>query len=239
MKKCQGQSLVQFIILMPLFFSLLFGVFEMTYVYRAKATLNTATFEAARAGALHHAQVGPMRTALSNGMIAEFVKGSTGITGLGKGLIGSVAYEKLMNAKKETISIVSPTKKMFDSFKVQRMYQLNSDKKEKFQWIMPNDNLNFRPTTTKNITVAGTAQKINIQDANLLKIKTYWCYKLKVPVLKTVIFNIIKGGFLGIAASPEQKTCNLGALLGGGEHMAITSHAIVRMQSPVVATNLK
>jgi len=239
MKKCQGQSLVQFIILMPLFFSLLFGVFEMTYVYRAKATLNTATFEAARAGSLHHAQIAPMKTALINGMLPQYIKGDSSVLGLGKAYAQSVLYEKAMSKKLSTIDVISPTKEIFNAYKVKRMYKLNSDSKEKFQWVMPNDNLNVRSTTAKNITVSGKAQKINIQDANLLKIKTYWCYELKVPVLKDVAFGIFSGGLFGVGASPEQKACNVGALFGKGRYLAISSQAVVRMQSPVVDASLK
>ena len=77
-----GQALTQFIIIGPLFFALLFGVFETAYLYRAKATLNTATFEAARAGSLHNAKLEPMKSALINGMVPLFVKGDKSIKGL-------------------------------------------------------------------------------------------------------------------------------------------------------------
>jgi len=236
MKKCQGQSLVQFIIIMPVFFALLFGVFEMTYAYRAKATLNTATFEAVRAGALNHADTAVMKSVLANGMIAQYVKGDKSIIkGLGKAYLTSLAYEKAMSLKQSTVSIVAPTKEVFDKFKVNRMIQLSDQPKEKLQWIMPNDNLNFRSTNPQDITVDGKKQQINIQDANLLKIKTYWCYELKVPLLRDLIYQIIKGGALWGAASPEQKVCNIGSLFGGGRFMAISAHAVVRMQSPISA----
>ena len=68
-----GQSLTEFLVLMPIFFLLLFGILEFTYIYRAKTTLNTATFEAARAGSLNNAQLDPMREALRKGMVPLYL----------------------------------------------------------------------------------------------------------------------------------------------------------------------
>lgn len=233
MKKCQGQSLVQFIIIMPLFFVLLFGLFEMTYIYRAKATLNTATFEAARAGALNHAELEDMKSALANGMLAQYVKGSTGVADIALAALEAGVLEKLFSLRESTITVISPTKAMFDKFKTKRMYRLNDESKETLQDILPNDNLNFRFTTAEEFDIGGETRKINIQDANLLKIKSYWCYELKVPFLRSMIQSLGTGSFLGDAPSSEQQACSLVALARGTSYLAISSHAVIRMQSPV------
>jgi len=241
MRRCRGQSLTEFIIVMPLFFALLFGVFEFTYMYRAKATLNTATFEAARAGSLHHAKLDEMRKALTTGMMALYVQGDRSLSGLGKGYAKVYASELAMNAQKATITVISPTKEIFRHFKVKRMITLQGDSKEKHIEIIPNDNLNVRSTKLKKITVDGGNQKISIQDANLLKIKSYWCYEMKVPIIKNLIYEIVSGGFLGVSASPEQSACNVMSTALNSKYIALTSHTIVRMQSSVINTgsNLK
>jgi len=238
--KNRGQALTEFIIIMPLFFVLLFGTFEMVYMYRAKATFNTATFEAARAGALNHARLAPMRTKLISGMLAQYVKGDKGTTGIIKAYGLATAFELAMNKFSPVITITSPTKEIFTHFKVKRMIKLKGDTKEKLQDILPNDNLNLRATTTKNITVGGASQKINIQDANLLKIKSYWCYEMKVPIIKNLIYEIVS-----ITPSVEQKVCNklttISGLLSNAKFIAISSQSVIRMQSSAVndGNNLK
>ena len=98
MNHSKGQAVTEFIILMPVFFMLLFGIFEFTYVYRAKMTLNTATFEAARMGALNHARAQPMRSALAKGMTSLYVAGNKSVGGLIKAYGKAVLDEKAMNA---------------------------------------------------------------------------------------------------------------------------------------------
>lgn len=231
--KNNGQALTEFIIIMPLFFVLLFGIFEMVYMYRAKATLTTATFEAARAGALNHARLADMRTELISGMLAQYVKGDKSAAGILEAYVLTTAFELGMNKISPVITITSPTKDIFTHFKVKRMIKLKGDTKEKLQEILPNDNLNLRPTTTKNITVAGNSQKINIQDANLLKIKSYWCYEMKVPIIKNLIYEIVS-----ISPSAEQQTCNtltiIASFLNNAKYIAISSQSVIRMQSPIV-----
>lgn len=231
--KNKGQALTEFIIVMPFFFILLFGIFEMVYMYRAKATLTTATFEAARAGALNNARLGAMRDELISGMMAQYVKGDASATGIITAYALTTAFELSMHTISPVITITSPTEAIFTHFKVERMIQFKGDSKEKLQEILPNDNLNLRSTVKKNITVAGNNQEINIQDANLLKIKSYWCYEMKVPIIKNLIYEIVS-----ISPSAEQQTCNtlttIASFLNNAKYIAISSQSVVRMQSPVV-----
>lgn len=239
--RIKGQALTEFIIIMPLFFALLLGVFEMAYVYRAKALLNTATFEAARAGSLNHAKKNPMRESLVSGMIAEFMRGDRSAGGLVKAYVKAKAFETIINKGRPTISIISPTKEIFDKFSVKRKVILANESRERNIKIMPNDNLNFRSTKLENVRINGKDQKINIQDANLLKVKSFWCYELKVPILKNLIVQVAEGRFGLGTASPEQRVCSLGGKLASAagssktsRYLAITSQAVVRMQTPVV-----
>jgi len=238
--KSKGQSLIEFIIIMPLFFVILFGIFELAYIYRAKSTFNTATFEAARQGSLEHARLGAMRSALRSGMLAEFIHGDKSISGMGSAVLRTLAFESAMNKISPVIEVTSPTKEIFNSFKVKRMVKLIGQKKEKLQYILPNDNLNLRTTVAKNITIDSKKRKITIQDANLLKIKSYWCYEMKVPIIKNLIYDIVS-----VSPSSEQLACNKLTLISGlfssAKYLALSSQAIVRMQSPVIidGNNLK
>ncbi|WMS87256.1 TadE/TadG family type IV pilus assembly protein [Pleionea litopenaei] len=245
----RGQAITELIIIIPILLILLFGIFEFTYAYRAKTTMNVATFEAARAGALNHARLAPMRDALGRGMMPLYVKGDSSLYGLGKAKFWMEAEQKAIDvaASKiggiEMVEVISPTKSMFDAFKSNRLMRLNGGKKDVYVDVIPNDNLNFRATDLKKVKVTLDGKTVdvdqNVQDANLLKIKALWCYQLKVPGLKDLIVKTVEGSFGVISASPEQKVCSAidkAFNLGGGNRrsIAIVSHAVVRMQSPIV-----
>ncbi len=245
LKGNRGQSVTEFIIVMPIFFALLFGVFEFAYVYRAKATLNTATFEAARAGALYHARTAPMRDALAKGMAPLYMKGSAVDNGVVATANMSVAYVSAkalavaidnvpLNVK--SVSIISPTQAIFDQFKVKRMVKLQHESTFAEHEFIPNDSLLFRSAQGVTLNSGGQEIEMNIQDANLLKIKTTWCYNMKVPLLKNLINKAVSGFWGGIfTASTEQQACNAIGLANGGVYLALTSQSTVRMQSHVIS----
>ena len=239
----RGATLVELIYVLPVFFILLFGIVEVAYVYRSKATLNVATFEAARAGALNNARRSEMRDALAGGMMPLFVNGDRSAGGVLGGYAKAKAFEISVNAAAigdlDTVEIISPNRRTFDAFK-QRMPILDQENQRvSYVNAIPNDNLTFRSTATKNIQIGGSAQKINIQDANLLKIKTLWCHKLKVPGLRELAYRAMLRGFFGFGPSVEQRTCNAIGLATGDVYVAITAHAIARMQSPVYRDDLE
>ena len=60
----RGASLVEFAVALPALLLLGLGTLQGALAYHAKTTLNYATFEAARKGAVTHAQSGPMREEL-------------------------------------------------------------------------------------------------------------------------------------------------------------------------------
>src|SRR5690606_2821406 len=63
-----GQSLPEFLVVVPVFLFLVLLVFQLVLVYRAKTTLDYATREAARMGAVNGALTGPMREGLVRGL---------------------------------------------------------------------------------------------------------------------------------------------------------------------------
>ena len=240
----RGQSVTEFIIVMPIFFILLFGVFEFAYIYRAKATLNTATFEAARAGSLQHARIAPMRDALAKGMTPLYMKGSAvndkaaALVNMSKAYVTAKAMAVAIDATPlgvKSVSVLSPTKAIFDRFKVKRQVALVHDARFVEREFIPNDNLLFRSAQSVKLSSGGKEIEMNLQDANLLKIKTSWCYNMKVPLLKNLINKAVSGLWGGIfTASAEQKTCNAIGLANGGVYMALTSQSTIRMQSHVI-----
>ncbi|RBP51374.1 TadE/TadG family type IV pilus assembly protein [Arenicella xantha] len=238
-----GATLVELIYVLPLFFILLFGIVEMSYVYRSKATLNNATFEAARLGSLKNADRGEMRQALANGMMPLFVDGDKSVAGLGRAYVEARAFEASLNVAAigdlDTVEIISPNLRVFQSFK--RRIPVLDERRQRVSYVdaIPNDNLQFRETRTRRIRIGSQNLDINIQDANLLKIKTLWCHRLKVPGLRDLAYRTILRGFFGLGSSAEQRSCNALGAATGSVYVAITAHSIVRMQSPIYRGGLE
>ncbi len=236
-KQC-GATLVEPLIILPLFLFLLFGVIEYTYAYRVKASLNMASSEAVRMGALSNALLKPMKGALSAAMASEYMKGDDSATGLVKANARAKLLQTTIDSLNgSTVRIVSPNKSIFDEHKVDLWVRLVGDDKEKKHEVIPSDNLYWRNPVAKAVTVNGVNQNIGIQDANLLKIKTMWCHRLVTPGMDRIIHRTI----LLLDGSHEQKVCNnltaASSLAGGviprGYYIALSSQAIMRMQTPV------
>ena len=228
-------------VIFVLFLALLSGLFEMTRVFRTKHVLNNATFVAARAGALNDARLPPMNAELANDTSTLFPNASASALGLGSAMAQSRKFAAALRAAGGGIQIVSPTRSVFKEFNKQQ-YLPDSGSSGGLQKIdvIPNDNLRWRSDAVASVNVDGQSHDMNLQDANLLKIRTLWCHRLIVPALDRVIYEIIN---LPIFRTPRQSACN--NLSGGGiagvadgYYLAVTADATLRMQTPVVEDDL-
>lgn len=70
----RGQSATEFIIVAPVLLLVILGALQLGLLYRAKSTLNLATFQAARIGAMHYGRETEMRAELANGLAALYAK---------------------------------------------------------------------------------------------------------------------------------------------------------------------
>jgi len=142
----KGQAMVEFIIVIPVLILLIFGTIQIGFIYSAKTTLNYATFQAARLGAVNHATYSSMRRGLIRGL-APLYTSSSDLDGV-KGDIeaGSDSEGVQRDAKSEVdgftrIIRLSPHAGLFD---------LGSGGAgvENANGIIeiPNDNLMFRPS---------------------------------------------------------------------------------------------
>lgn len=260
-----GSSLVEALIVLPIFLIMVFGMMEMNFVFKAKNTLNLATQEAVRKGSFNNAKMASIEKALDQGMAplyslkklcgggSDTIKTATIAAGKTPGEICAQLIRKAINAQVSggqgaagTITIISPSEEIFKNFAVEMKIDANGNYGKGKTKAIPNDNLNWRKAAPEDLSVAGQAIKMNIQDANLLKIKTFWCQKLSVPGLDRLFYNTI----LRFNKSPEQHYCNqLSLMVGTGiakavygkdqaYYIAIRSHAIARMQSPVFGDDL-
>jgi len=230
--RASGQAMVETVIIMMVLMLMVLGIIQFALVYNTKTTLNYATFEATRAGALNHANslaityafagaLAPIYTSIdaSDGMFDSVnevknarnrVFGEIDVNNFGQ--TGSACFEQL-----------NPTRAAFNA------HQIVDDSGRD---VIPNDHLKYR-------TSDDGGSNVSIQDANLLKLKVTYCYPLYVPLISTVIKRT-----MGVEIDPDPLPGWVPPRLGnfnrqcytnGG--MPIVAQAIVRMQTPVHRLN--
>lgn len=156
----RGQSMSEFIVVMPVLLLLLLGAIQFGLLYHAKGTLNLAAFEAARAGALNQGNPAAMQLGLANGLRPLF----TYSTDHGQVISGfDTANEEVKTFAR--IEVVNPDAATVSAWKGR----------------IPNGNLLYAKGTTPT--------GLTLQDANILKIKVTYCATLDVALLRTVIIT--------------------------------------------------
>jgi hypothetical protein len=130
----------------------------------------------------------------------------------------------------DPITVVSPSSEVVEAFSVERPISLYDEEEFKVRTFIPSDNLFFRSSEDVDVDIGGETIELNIQDANLLKIRTFWCYRMKTPLLSALIHEVVSGSLLS-PASEEQIACNLASLLDDGYYLAISSQSVIRMQT--------
>lgn len=248
-----GQAMVEFLVVLPVLILLIFGTIQIGFIYSAKTTLNYATFQAARLGAVNNATYSSLRRGLVRGLAPLFTNTAT-LTDLkgdiedGVGIDSDGSRRNAISEVDDYVRIIriSPMASHFEDsgFGVENDDGINQ---------IPNDNLMYRPDDD----VDGAS----IQDANLLKIRVQYCYKLMVPLVNRMIGSLSElnnqrkladipiyethtdprfadgnrfytNASAGVLASYDE-LC--GDRAGKSEGFIITSEVIVRMQSPAYA----
>ncbi len=207
MKYQQGQSMTEFLVVLPVMLLLILGAIQFIFIYQAKTTLNYATFEAVRAGTLENASITAVKNGFTRGLtplFARFANANNPNNELEKKVL--LARETARNEVANgfvKFELLNPTDAVFQ-------YYRNKGGE------VPNDNLSFRRTT-----VAG----LSIQDANLLKIRVTYCMKLIVPMVDSLIMK-------AISMSSNDTFVKNNCLNSNEKRFPIVAQAIMRMQSP-------
>jgi len=177
-----GSTMVEFVVVTPVLLMLGLGTVQMGFVYHAKTTLNYATFEAARIGAVNHADIEPMNGAAIGRSMSDSIDPLAG-----------------------KITILNPTADMFDSWAV------TDSTSGELQ--IPNHHLRHQSADMR----AG----VTLHDANLLKIRSEYGYRLQIPVASSMIIQAMQMLY------PEQ------AAYYASGRIPLSSVATVRMQNEV------
>lgn len=176
----RGQAMTEFIIVIPVLILLIFGAVQIAFIYSAKTTLNYATFQAARVGSTNHATYSALRRGLIRGLAPLYTSNSD-IADMQDDIRAGMDSS---GAKRDAITEIdtytriiriSPTAGQFESS------QFGEDNGDGVMAI-PNDTLMYRPNWESD--------GATIQDANLLKIRVQYCYKLMVPIVNKIIGSL-------------------------------------------------
>ena len=157
-----GQATVEYLYVLPILLILLLGSLQFIFIYQAKQTLNYATFNGTRNGALNAGKMAAIQDGVTAGLAPLFVHDETqqALKDARK-----LAYTELTNAKLARIEILNPTPGALSGF----------------GGTIPNDNLMYRAEDD-------IKDGVNVQDANLLKVRVTYCVRLVVPLVNRMIY---------------------------------------------------
>ena len=186
-----GQSMVEFVIIVPVLLLLIIGILQFAQIYIAKSTLDLAAYDGVRAGTMGNAQPDAIQCGIARGLLplyggnttpnflalAALVK--TCKDGLGPAryiAAYSKAYAAATDANSVELTILNPTPAAFADWGETINNQLQ----------IPNDRLMWRDTSV------GNSSGETVQDANLLMIRVRYCYKLFHefrPIMESLAFG--------------------------------------------------
>lgn len=187
LKHQSGVSMIETVIIFPIVLMIALWIIHIGLVYQARANLEYAALMGARVGAVTSINLAQMRTEIARRMTASQV--------------GNVP----LGAADIRITVLNPTNAMFsDCGEIPVNPAICGPGINNCE--IPNFGLQFRPTGT-------ICDGVNIQDANLLRIRVSYNFDSKVPFMNVRLFASDTGN-----GTPDGTTIN--------------AVATVRMQTP-------
>ena len=181
----KGASLTEFIVVTPMIFLLgMLGV-QYTLMYNAKSNLTYAGYEAARAGAIHHADPQKIQEGLLKGLLPYLNANGNGLIKTSNGTVDNIAMLKqaqLTEAPFMKIEIISPNKQAFDDFNNPTLQQLLKTTHK----VIPNKQTDFDNLKDK----VGSSSGLTIAEANVLKLRVTYGYKPEIPLAKNMMSSL-------------------------------------------------
>ena len=164
-----GATLAEFLLVTPIVMLVGMATVQAGLVYHGKTTLNYATFEAARSGAVNHARLSMMRKEL--GLRLAPLQGGDGSAD--SALIAIAKSRTLVEDKRRTqLRVLNPTTAAFDDWGISSTGVSGR--------VLPNNHLRHREHTV------GDRSGLSLRDANLLKIEVTHGMSLNVPVVASL-----------------------------------------------------
>lgn len=166
-KRLRGAAMVEFVVVGPLITVLGLAILQYCLMFFAKSQINHASFMAARAGSVAHADIAAIRAAYQRALVPLY-GGGRDTAELATAYARAIADLTPANLR---IEILNPTRESFDDYATDA--QLN----KKYQArAIPNTGLGLRP----DLKAVGATSGQTLQDANLLKLRVTHGYEPKV-----------------------------------------------------------
>ncbi|MEM5384280.1 TadE family protein [Paraburkholderia phymatum] len=237
-RRMTAQAMTEFLIVAPLLLFFGFATVQFVLLYQAKSTLDVAVLEAAREGSVNHGSMQAMQAGLARGLAPLYARHADA-----PGVQSAMLAARSAVTKAASIAIVSPTAAMTRDFARTRFYPDEGITHEE----IPNDTLMYRDASR------GMESNVNVQDANLLKLRVHYCFDLIVPLVNKIFYyatnvigNVAANGLFSrepadanvdAYGSPRRPDSLCRTTLADGLQsqrwpIALESEAIVRMQSP-------
>ncbi|MBB4842635.1 hypothetical protein HNP55_001150 [Paucibacter oligotrophus] len=203
--------MVEFLLVGAVITALGLGLLQYSLLFHSKNIVNHATFMAARAGAIGHAQQSKIRDALEKNLLPLYGGGQTAAE-------LAIAYGKAKAdaATNLSIELLSPTKESFDDFADPEL----KDSVGAGKRVIPNRGLAFQDAVLK------THSGQTLHDANQIKLRVVYGYKPAVPFVDRMMLAVMRQ-FSG-AAEPFHQ-----ALLARGR-IPIVVHVTQQMLSDAI-----
>lgn len=231
--RARGQSMVEFVVIVPTLLLLVLGIIQFAQIYIAKNTLDLAAFEGVRAGTLHNASRKWIDCGIAQGLMPLYGSNDTldGVktawlevecqAGVGPQRYLAAYSDAFADVKPPPViggksvielDILNPTAATFKDFG-----EIGLSTKEE----IPDDRLMWRSTAV------GSNSGENIQDANLLMIRVQYCYPMDVWFIKQVVQGLAIGAQKMIN---NQTTFGTACYTSGG--VPLVAQSTMLMQSP-------
>jgi len=232
--RARGQSMVEFIVILPTLLLLTLGIIQFAQIYIAKNTLDLAAFEGVRAGTLNNAKIGAIRCGIAQGLLPLYGGNETpSASGTLKAaaacefsLAGPPRYIAAFSKAFEAVDTSTPGTSRYGAMDVEILNPTAADFTAFGETIgkqkqIPNSRLMWRPTTVNN------SAGMNIQDANLLMIRVQYCYPMDVWFIRQIVQGLAIGADRMIG---NQTTFGTACYTSGG--VPLVAQTTMLMQSP-------
>ncbi|MGH1543262.1 MAG: TadE/TadG family type IV pilus assembly protein [Arenicella sp.] len=240
--RCRGASIVEFVVIFPVFALLGLGGYQWTQLYEMKTALNHATFMAARSGSVNNADIGAIQGSLAEYLAPLYAPESAStadivaVTGIVPSPVGKASTcistpdtTPVFTTLYRSASInESNSTACHDVTEHSRIRILNPTQ-EAFQDFQQDIDGDGTAEEIPNVdlhlssTALGSASGLNVQDANLLKIEALYSPRMKVPFVN-YIFAYFMLKFTDPTSFEAQQLYQL--------RMPIRATSMVRMQTP-------
>lgn len=227
LQKQKGASVTEILVVTPLV--ILLGMIGIQYalMYNARTNIIYASYEAARAGAINHADPQAIEDGLLKGLLPllstnlkSFKADTTNpLTATAQ---GKLALEKLKfdEARFMKIEIISPNEAAFDACNNTQLQKiLNTTNK-----VIPNKHSDIQNYKCSD-------PNISISQANVLKLRITYGYKPKIPLAKDM--------FVSIASFVRGSQEKFDLKLLASDRIPITVDVSAQMLSPAVENGLQ